>query len=176
MTPVTTTGAPVTRTVTLSGGTMSLGTLLTLPSLALQTTAKALRLLAFANEVIADRLATPPAASSSEGDTPPRRPAPAPSPAPAPAAAADASPPAPRDIATLAALPAPALVGALDDLSLTELADLFDHESKYRRRRTVLSAIETALAPPAAAASDDVAVDEVRVPDELVYSTATPTR
>lgn len=156
---------------------MTLGRLLTLPSLALQTTAKALRLLAFANEMLADRLATPPVGSSPDADsTPPRRPAPAPASAATPAPATDATATAPRDIPTLATLPAADVIRALDDLSMTELGDLFEHESSHRRRRTVLRAIEAALAPPPAAVSDDVALDDVREPDELVYSTTTPSR
>ena len=158
---------------------MRLGSLLTLPSLALQTTAKALRVLAFANEMLAERLASsPPSPDSPVDSTPPRRPVPAPpsaapvTPAPAPAPGVTA---APRDPATLAALAAPAVIDVLDDLSTAELADLFDHESAHRRRRTVLRAIEAALAPPPSAVTDDD-LDDVRVPDELVYSTVTPGR
>ena len=80
---------------------------------------------------------------------------------------------APADIATLAALPAPRLLAALDSLSTQDLADLYDHESRHRRRQQVLAAIEVAAAPPEQA-RDDIVLDDVRVPDEVVYTTSTP--
>lgn len=163
---------------------MTLGSLLTLPSLALQTSAKALRMLALANEVLAARLAPPPDSGQNEvtGPTfhaPPSTGSAASAAADDTAAEATAAVPAeelPRDIPTLAGLPAPAVVDALDGLSLAQLDELYDYESNHRRRRTVLTAIEVALAPPRAAEDDDVLLDDVRVPDELVYSTVTPRR
>lgn len=147
--------------------------LLSLPSLALQTSAKALRLMATVNEIVAARLSSP----SAPSPVPVPRPAtPQPSPARATDTPAASEPRAePRDIPALAALPAPAVVKAIDELSLTDLGDLYDHESAHRRRRTVLAAIDAAMAPPAGAASDDL-LDDVRQPDELVYTTATPRR
>lgn len=146
---------------------MKLASLLTLPSLALETSAKMLRLLAYVNEVLAERVG--PAAPTSPGDdaaTAPPAPATA---APEPTSGAGT---VPRDIPTLAGLPAPAVVSAVDELSMPELADLYDHESRHRRRRAVLDAVEAALAPPA---TDDPGGD-VRVRDEVVYSTQTPRR
>ena len=155
---------------------MTLHTLLTLPSFALETSAKALRLLAYANELLAAKVAS---AAQSRGEAQsnvdePSQPA-------AARVAAVAAPPGdtagdelPRDIATLAGYPAPTVVRAIDTLSSPELADLYDYESNHRRRRTVLQAIEAALAPPAA--TDDDLLDDVRVPDEVVYSTQTPRR
>ena len=169
---------------------MRLHTLLTLPSFALETSAKALRLLAYANELLAAKVASAAQASAdarsggaAQATTNGQRrdvstPAPA---APAAEAEVSASSPSataeelPRDIATLAGLPAPTVVRAIDTLSSPELADLYDHESNHRRRRTVLHAIEAALAPPATATDDDL-LDDVRVPDEVVYSTQTPRR
>jgi hypothetical protein len=74
------------------------------------------------------------------------------------------------DIATLAAKPAPQVVAAIDTLSTTELGDLYIYEAGHRRRRTVLAALESATAPPAPQ-DDDLPPLDVRVPDELVYST-----
>lgn len=162
---------------------MTLGSLLTLPSLALQTSAKALRLLAFANEAIAARLAEP----EPRAEAPRFRPTPVPTPAAAPTAPARASAAGdadagdvdaadiPRDIPTLAALPAPAVSSAVESLTLAELDDLYAYESSHRRRRAVLAAVEAALAPPAHATDDDL-LDDVREPDELVYTTSTPRR
>lgn len=163
---------------------MTLHTLLSLPSLALETSAKALRLLAYANELIATKVASPAAPKADDQDG--RNDAPSLAPPPvipserraataASPSAADAEP-LPRDIPTLAGLPAATLVRAVDTLSSAELADLYDYESKHRRRSTVLQAIEAALAPAASAGADDDLLDDVRVPDELVYSTQTPRR
>ena len=156
---------------------MKLESLLTLPSLALQTSAKALRLLAFANEVLAARFAVPSEPPQTERAAPAPRPLPVPAapapvrvaPAPAVAAATDAT-----DIPALAGEPTPAVLKALDGLSLTALDELYAYESKHRRRSTVLAGIEAALAPPPAAADEDALLDDVRVPDELVYTTSTP--
>ena len=156
---------------------MTLRPLLTLPSLALETSAKALRFLAFTNEVLAARFAAPAAPQSIDRPVPAPRPASAASTAAASQAeTAPAPEDIPRDIPTLADRTAPDIVTALDSLGMAELADLYDYESKNRRRRSVLSAIDAALAPPATAASDEELIDEVRVPDELVYSTSTPRR
>lgn len=157
---------------------MTLHTLLSLPSLALETSAKALRLLAYANEVLAAKMTS--ASETAEDDAvsldlpsviPSERTA-----APAITGAATDAEDLPGDIPTLADLPAPTVVRAVETLSSPELADLYDHESKHRRRRTVLEAIEAALAPPASSAAEDELLEDVRVPDELVYSTQTPRR
>lgn len=152
---------------------MSLGPLMTLPRLALRTTAKALRLLASAHEALADAVSPTP---SSDSDSPPPPPA-ATSDSPAETApqdeARDSSPP---DVATLASRTAPEVIAALDGLSDAELADLHDYESRHRRRRSVLDAVAEAAAPPVDVrdAGDLIELDDPRQPDELVYSTQTP--
>ena len=81
------------------------------------------------------------------------------------------------DVAALAAQTAPQIIAAVDTLGTVELAELYEYESHHRRRRTVLQAIDAAAAPPADARDDDIVLDDdVREPDELVYSTETPRR
>jgi hypothetical protein len=50
--------------------------------------------------------------------------------------------------AELADNPADEVVRAVADLSTDELEQLYDHESTHKNRKTVLKAIERALAPP----------------------------
>lgn len=169
---------------------MSLATLRTLtvlalrtPSAALQVAAKGLRVLADVNQHIAGVLAggsaaAPPAPHAARPEpasqTPARPPAasgPDDATGPTPAATADAA----ADVPSLAAQTAPRVIAALDGLSAEALAELHDYESRHRRRTTVLSAIEAAAAPPEQA-RDDLAIDDVREPDELVYTTSTPRR
>lgn len=156
---------------------MILGSLRTLPTLALTTAARTLRLLASVNEAIADRLNPDSGSAGTDKPTPTRaRPAAAPQPA-RPSGPAVTSPPPTVDIATLASRNAPEVIAAIEGLSTTELGELYDHESGHRRRRTVLAAIEAASVPPAPADEpDDLPELDVRVADELVYSTATPRR
>lgn len=155
-----------------------LGPLRTLPSLALSAAATTLRLLASINETLAQRLnpeqpaPAPTAAAPTAPTAPSAASAPSPIPArdettPAEAKAPDAT--TTVDIAALAAKPAPQVIAAIDTLSTGELGDLYIHEAGNRRRRTVLAALETASAPPAA--DDDLPPLDARAPDELVYST-----
>lgn len=155
---------------------MKFGTLLTLPRLALSTSATALRLLAAVNEALAERIT---GATSAYGDpvtpVPPRQTAPKAAPA-APTADVEPPTPDPVDIAELVARNAPQVIAALDGLSTTELADLYELESRRRRRTSVLAAIEAAAAPPPDSRDDEVLLDDVREPDVLVHSTSTPRR
>lgn len=157
---------------------MKLGPVLILPAAALRTTAFALRLFASTGQRLADIL-SPTDATPTLSDVPPQRAEP-----PTPPREAAAPLPAPvdplrLDLAGLTARPAPEVIAALDSLGTMELADLYDHESKGRRRRAVLDAIEAATAPPASATDADAdlsLLDDVREPDVLVYSTQTPGR
>lgn len=164
---------------------MILGTLRSLPVLALTTAAKTLRLLATINETIAQRLDTPSPAppSQTQARTPhagPARAAPVAAPAAADipgTAAAETAAKAAADIPALAARTVPEVLAGLDALSTTELGELYSYESSHRRRRSVLRAVEAASAPPQLAGEpDDLPPLDVRVDDELVYSTATPPR
>ena len=165
-----------------------LGPLRTLPSLALSAAATTLRLLASINETLAQRLspdapASPPVDDAStrtraEGNAAAATPTAATTAAAPAVQAPDRDEPAPlaaaaaaRDIATLAAKPAAQVIAAIETLSTTELGDLYIYEAGHRRRRTVLAALETASAPPAAGDDDDLPPLDVRIPDELVYST-----
>ena len=156
---------------------MKLGSLLALPAAAFQTTASVLKIAAS----IGERLA---AVIKPEGDVSTPQTAPATGPAPAPIVPAAQAPndavaatPGPVDIAALASRTQPEIVAALDGLSALDLADLYDHESRHRRRPGVLSAVEAAAAPPIDVRTPDpLPLDEVRIPDELVYSTQTPRR
>ena len=167
---------------------MQLSTLFVLPRLALSATTKALRLLADAGETLASTLAPSPSQTHDERATPT-----ASAPATSPAAPPPAEPAAARvptaaeitagtvtlpDVPTIAAWPAPQVVAAAAQLSTVQLSELHEYESRHRRRRTVLDAIEAAVLPPPAAAdpADLELLDEVRVPDELVYTTQTPRR
>ena len=156
---------------------MKLGSVLILPAAALRTTAAVLRLAAGTGRRIADLI-------SPDSDTPTQRDvAAAPAPVRPAVAAAPAPVPAPTDparfdAAELAARTAPSVIAALESLGTVELADLYEYESQHRRRPEVLDAITAATAPPPSA-TDDVdlsLLDDVRVPDELVYSTQTPQR
>lgn len=152
-----------------------LGPLRTLPSLALTAAATTLRLLASINETLAQRLnpeqpAPDPAPSSTAARTEPVPPRAAPAPTVAPTPAATATPATSVDIAALAAKPAPQVIAAVETLSTSELGDLYIHEAGNRRRRTVLAALESASAPPATD-DEDLPPLDVRVADELVYST-----
>jgi len=158
---------------------MNLGFVLAVPASVLRHSAAALKLAATLSERLAGAITGDTAAS----------PAPAPT-APEPVNARPMTPPAPPvvrdepgtdapplDVVALISRPAPEVISALDGLSTLELADLYDQESRTRRRRAVLDAIQAAAAPPAAAATPEpLPVDDVRVPDELVYSTQTPRR
>lgn len=156
---------------------MMFGTLLTMPATALKTAAQALRMLAAVNDALAERLS-----GSVEHERPsqPEAAAPAPratrQPEPAPPAAQPDTADSAIDLATLATRPAPEVIAALDGLSTTQLADLYELESRRRRRRSVLAAIDAAAAPPAEARDDVLALDDVREPDVLVFSTSTPRR
>jgi hypothetical protein len=155
---------------------VKLGFALVLPTLALRTTATVLRVLAAGGERLADALrsddvrAPGQTAESAGPSTPVDVEAASPQPT-----SAEPAVPTPQAIA---ARTAPEVIAALDDLSAVELGDLYEHESKHRRRRSVLDAITAAAAPPTSAASLDDAelLDDVREPDVLVYSTSTPTR
>lgn len=153
---------------------MKLGSVLILPAAALRTTAFALRLFASTGRRLADAL-SPDSPSPTLSDTAPQRPAARPQTTSPDAAPVD---PVRLDLPALAARPAPEVIAALERLGTLELADLYDYESKHRRRRAVLDAIEAATAPPASATDtdEDLSLDDVRVPDELVYSTQTPRR
>lgn len=187
---------------------LSLPTLaLRAPELALRTAATALGVLAKVNEQLAETLTangdTPAQAGddqllrpalSAVPDAPPSAPPAAPAPLPPPvsevveATAGSTATPreadAPQDVtvapgaAALAAKTVPQVLTALDSLSDVELADLYEYESRHRRRRTILQAIEAAAAPPPDAAATDadeiILDDDLREPDELVYSTETP--
>jgi hypothetical protein len=146
---------------------VKLGPVLILPAAALRTTAAALRVLASTGQRLADLLS-------------PGTPAPQPTAQPNAVRAPVSPPPADParlDLAGLAARPAPQVIAVLETLGTAELADLYEHESKHRRRRTVLDAITAATAPPQTGSEADLSgVDDVRVPDELVYSTQTPRR
>lgn len=154
---------------------MKLGSVLILPAAALRTTAFALRLFASTGRRLADAL-SPDDPTPTLSEAAPQRPAARPqaaAPAPAPADSVR------LDLAALAARTAPEVIAALGSLGTLELADLYDYESKHRRRRAVLDAIEAATAPPASATDtheDASLLDDVRVPDELVYTTQTPRR
>lgn len=151
-----------------------------LPGFALTTAATALRILAAVNEALAERIA---GAGDRTDDPETTTSAP---PAGQARPAADTATAAPQtqtsttiepvDVAELAARTAPQVIAALDTLSTTDLADLYDYESRRRRRSTVLAAIEAAAAPPAAARDDDIVLDDPREPDVLVYSTASAKR
>lgn len=165
-----------------------LGPLRTLPSLALTAAATTLRLLATINETIAQRINpdTTPAAAVPEDVAPsaPAQPAvPVEQQPTAQKLAAAVSAPAPQpdfeapdifDVASLAAQPAPRVIAAIDTLSTAELGDLYIYEAGHRRRRTVLSALESASTPAVREDEDGLPPLDVRVPDELVYSTTTP--
>ena len=162
---------------------MNLGSVLFLPVAAMRATAVALRALAATGERLADALSPQPGPTWDEsrgaagpprqrsGTTVSRPPATRP---PAVLATATQTPAPPVDVARLASMTAPQVVAALDGLGSTELAELYEHEAKHRRRRSVLQAIETAAAPPQAGPPGDET--DVRTPDELVYSTQTPRR
>jgi hypothetical protein len=149
---------------------VKLGSVLILPTAALRTTAAALRLLASTGQRLADLLA--PDAPAPQPAPPPAHPASQRTPATPPPAD-----PAHVDLAGLAARPTPQVIAALETLGTVELGDLYEHESKHRRRRAVLDAITAATAPPQTGSQADLpGLDDVRVPDELVYSTQTPQR
>ena len=154
---------------------MKFGTLFALPRLALSTSATALRLLAAVNEALAERIT---GATGAYRD--PIAPAPArsrnPAPPAVPAPAEKSAPSQPVDLAELVRRNAPQVIAAVDGLSTAELADLYDLESRGRRRTSVLAAIEAAAAPPAEAGNVEVLLDDVREPDVLVYSTASAKR
>lgn len=154
---------------------MKFGTLLALPRLALSTSATALRLLAAVNEALAERIT---GATATYRDpvapAPPREAPPKAAPA-APTADVEPATPESVDISELVTRNAPQVIAALDGLSTTELADLYELESRRRRRTSVLAAIEAAAAPPADS-RDEVLLDDVREPDVLVHSTSTPRR
>ena len=153
---------------------MKLGSVLILPAVALRTTATALRLFAGTGQRLADLISPNGEAAPEPSPLRATRATPASSPVVAPAPVD----PVRLDLAGLAARPAPEVVAALDTLGTTELADLYTYESKHRRRPAVLDAITAATAPPPAATDDEdlSLLDDVRVPDELVYSTQTPPR
>lgn len=177
---------------------LGLPTLLRVPAAALDIAAKTLRVLADVNDQIATSLvATEAREEQARADAPaPTVPTPpathiataqaavstptaaAVSVAPLtdtteqPADTADLGTP---DLAALAALPAPRVIAALESMSTEDLAELHTYESSHRRRATVLRAIEAAAAPPVQA-GDDIDLDDVRQPDELVYTTSTPSR
>ena len=158
---------------------MNLGFVLAVPATLLRHSAAAMKLAATFSERLAGAIkgdtlgpSAPAAPAPQPGNAGPATPAP-------PAAVRDepGTPAAALDVAALISRPAPEVLAALDGLSALELADLYDQESRSRRRRAVLDAIQAAAAPPAAAATPDpLPVDDVRVPDELVYSTQTPRR
>lgn len=156
---------------------MKLRPVLLLPAVALRTTAVALRVFAATGHRLAD-LISPDSDAATVTDAPPRSAATRPTPQ-RPAADPQASQSARVDLESLAARPAPEVISALDTLSAEELADLYEHESKHRRRRQVLDAITAATAPPLSAADtgEDLSLlDDAREPDELVYTTQTPRR
>lgn len=159
---------------------MKFGTLLTLPRLALSTSATALRLLAAVNEALAERITGATGAYRDPVSSTAPRSAQQPSRTLASAATtAQAEPAASEsvDISELVTRNAPQVIAALAGLSSTELADLYELESRRRRRTTVLAAIEAAAAPPPYTRDDEVLlVDDVREPDVLVYSTASAKR
>ena len=156
---------------------MKFGTLFALPRLALSTSATALRLLAAVNEALAERIT---GATGTYRD--PIAPTPAQPATPTVAGAAarrpDVAPetPEPVDLTELVTRNAPQVIAALDGLSSTELADLYELESRRRRRTSVLAAIEAAAAPPADSRDDEILLDDVREPSVLVHSTSTPRR
>lgn len=161
---------------------MKLGAILTLPALVLHTTASVLRMVAAAGSRLADALAAdePTRLDSSQPSPPPSR---GPDPADALDQAAQTSPPrpdeaaVPSDVPTLLAQPAPRVIASLASMSALDLADVYEYEARHRRRPAVLAAVEAAAAPPPAARTPDpLPADDVRVPDELVYSTQTPRR
>ena len=159
---------------------MNLGSIFALPATSLRATAFVLRFIASTGERLADSLreaAEPPASAvlqqSEEGLVKP-----APTPSTVVDTPAETIPPARLDVARLAAQTAPEILAALDGLGDVELSDLYEYESKHRRRRKVLDAITAAAAPPAEAAgpADIDLTEDVRQPDELVYTTQTPRR
>lgn len=158
---------------------MKLGFVLAVPASVLRTSATALKLAANLGERLAGAIKGD-AGNGTTDATPspaPRQDRPAHVPAPAAVREEPGTPAAPLNVAALTSRPTPEVIAALDDLSATELADLYDRESRSRRRRAVLDAIQAAAAPPANAATPPpLPEDEVRVPDELVYSTQTPRR
>jgi hypothetical protein len=80
------------------------------------------------------------------------------------------------DLHALAGQPAPEVIGRLDALSDSELAELYELEADGRRRDAVLRAITDASAPPAEPTEPTLPVDEIDItePADLVYSTETP--
>lgn len=76
-------------------------------------------------------------------------------------------------IAEVAGRPAAAVVRAIADMSTDELEALIEYEAEHRNRKSVLAAIARAVAPPATDPGNAGLATPI-IPDELVYSTETP--